>query len=142
MERRQFLKALAVVPFAPALLRGMDWAAPTPAEAAARGQAGYSCEVPPGTILPYVGPEAPPGFLLCDGREIPVWAYPKLYEALGTAYGGRTYMRFGFVRQRFRVPDLRVNSRPAAAIRADRHAVEYGRPPLHTTPQFAYVIKS
>ena len=95
--RRSFLKALVAVPFAPALLKGMDWAAPTPAEAAVRGAGGYSCTVPPGTILPYVGAEAPPGFLPCDGRAVPRFAYQKLHDAIGDAYGhGRVT---------FRVPD-------------------------------------
>src|SRR5260221_10262290 len=128
MERRSFLKGLALAPFAPRLLKGMDWAAPTPAQAAARGQAGYSCLVPPGTIMPYVGPGAPQGFLPCDGREIPQALYPKLYEALGDAYGPpRRRWRI----RRFHVPDLRAGSRPAAAVTADRHAIHHGPAPPH-----------
>lgn len=132
MERRSFLKALVAVPFAPTLLRGMDWAAYTPAEAAVRGAGGYSCVVPPGSILPFVGEQPPPGFLLCDGRAIPKMMYPKLHEAIGDAYG---------VSQRFRVrhfhlPDLRARSVRMAEAGMEDH---WSSP---TEPTFSYVIRS
>jgi hypothetical protein len=144
MDRRTFLKRLGAtvvaVPFVPGMLKGMEWAAPTPAQAATAGRAGYSCVVPPGSILPYVGPEAPPGFLLCDGAEIPVALYPKLYSAIGDAFGASPGRRLRW--RKFRVPDLRASSRPAAAQQLDEYAVAHGNPPAYLTPNFAYVIKS
>jgi len=132
MERRTFLKGLALTPFMPMLLKGMDWAAPTPAQAAARGQTPYSALVPSGTVLPWSGSEAPPGFLMCAGQEVPQALYPKLYSAIGDAFGpSRRRWRF----RRFRVPDLRASSRPEAARRLD---ARMGQPALN----FAYVIKS
>lgn len=128
--RRSFLKALACVPAAPVLLRGMSWAAPEPEVAAARGAGGYSCEVPPGTILPYASEGAPPGFLPCDGRAVPRFAYRRLHEAIGGAYGtaGRGLA--------FRVPDLR--SRPAGALRAEARMAEQG----WQAPSWLYVIRT
>jgi hypothetical protein len=104
MERRKFLKALLAVPVAGGVLRTLDWAAWTPAEAAAAAAPRYSCEVPAGTILPWAGSEVPPGYLPCDGRAVPQFAYRKLYSAIGDGYGPPD--RFLRTR-RFRLPDLR-----------------------------------
>ncbi|HET7110217.1 MAG TPA: phage tail protein [Gemmatimonadales bacterium] len=138
MERRNFLKGLVALPFAGKMLAGMDWAAMAPAEASAAGMGGYSCVVPPGTILPFVGEGAPPGFLPCDGRLVTKAAYPKLHSAIGDAFGAERW--FGV--KRMRVPDLRASARPAAAIRADQHAIEFGTPPIYAMPEFQYVIRT
>lgn len=123
--RRQFLKALACVPVAPALLRGMSWGAPTAAELVAeRKPRAYSAEVPPGTILPYVGDGAPPGFLPCDGRAIPVAAFQRLHSAIGDSFGTQQRRRFRF--RRFHVPDLRASARPAAAVARDESMAAAG----------------
>ena len=132
--RRSFLKALVAVPFAPALLRGMDWAAATPAEAAAQGAGGYSCTVPPGTILPYVGTDAPAGFLPCDGRAIPKVMFPKLYDAIGDAYGSENGRLLGV--RRFRVPDLRARAVRFAEVGIEDH---WSSP---VEPFWAYVIRT
>lgn len=140
IERRQFLKALAVVPFAPTLLKGMTWAAPEPAVAAARGAAAYSALVPPGTILPYAGQKAPPGFLACDGRPVPQALYPGLYGAIGGAYGVRRRFRL----RHFCVPDLRAGVyRPAAALALDKKLKAAKNPnPVYDLPDFQWVIRT
>ncbi len=56
--------------------------------------------VPPGTILPYGGTNAPPGFLMCDGQDYQRSAYPGLFAAIGTAFGAPDGNRFN-------VPDFR-----------------------------------
>ena len=141
IERRKFLKALLAVPIAPVVLKGMDWATLTPTEAAAQGRAAYSALVPSGTILPFAGTEAPPGFLPCDGRAVPRELYPKLYEAIGEAYGTAP-PRWRFWK-RFRVPDLRGRVRHPAAIALDKKLKEAKNPnPIYDRPNFQYVIKS
>ena len=132
IERRKFLKALACIPAAPVLLRGMSWAAPEQEEL--KTPTPFSAEVPPGTILPYARDGAPPGFLPCDGRAVPCFAYRRLYGALGAAYGT------GAIRGTFRVPDLRASARPAAAIAADQRARDMGATPAYLS--WAYVIRT
>jgi microcystin-dependent protein len=45
---------------------------------------------PPGVILPFGGVAAnvPSGYLPCDGRSLSAAAYPNLYAAIGTTWGG------------------------------------------------------
>lgn len=56
-------------------------------------------------MAPFAGPSgAVPesqGWMLCDGRELGVEAYPELYAVLGEAWGGAPGGG------RFRIPDLR-----------------------------------
>lgn len=42
---------------------------------------------PPGTLLPFAGASAPPGFLLCYGQTVSQTTYAQLYTALGTTWG-------------------------------------------------------
>jgi Phage Tail Collar Domain len=56
--------------------------------------------VPPGTIVAYGGATAPAGWLICDGTTYNNTTYPKLFAAIGTAYGAPTGTQF-------RVPDFR-----------------------------------
>jgi hypothetical protein len=85
MQRRNFLKGLLALPALPAVLKGMEF----PAEAAVEEQLEqniveeFIAVVPPGTILSYVGMDAPEGWLPCDGRRISAHEYPKLYEVIG-----------------------------------------------------------
>lgn len=137
ISRRKFLQALACVPAAPVLLRGMSWAAAEDGSTAHPNplvtRTPYTAEVPPATILPWAGPrEAPPGWLPCDGRAVPKVAYSRLYEALGAAYGGGRFV--------FRVPDLRSSGRPIAALRADDRLVAEGRPPAYLGVR--YVVRT
>jgi len=55
-------------------------------------------------MLPYAGPAAPYGFLLCDGSEIERAKYPDLYDIVGTTYNG-TIALLGV--NTYRLPDLR-----------------------------------
>lgn len=118
------MKGLVALPFAGKMLAGMDWAAMTPAEANAAGLGGYSCVVPSGTILPFAGEEAPAGFVLCDGRSLPVAAFQRLHSAIGDAFGTQPRRRFRF--RRFHVPDLRASARPAAAVARDESMAAAG----------------
>ncbi|MCA4898745.1 MAG: tail fiber protein [Bacteroidota bacterium] len=56
--------------------------------------------VPPGTIVAYGGTTAPQGWLLCDGAIYTSATYPKLFAAIGNAYGSPAGGQF-------RVPDFR-----------------------------------
>jgi hypothetical protein len=56
--------------------------------------------VPVGSVFPFAGINLPRGYLFCDGSEVRISDYTRLFEALGTTYGSATS---GF----FRLPDLR-----------------------------------
>ena len=57
--------------------------------------------VPPGTILPYGGMSAPPGYLMCDGASYSkTGTYEALFAAISTNYGAPDETSFN-------VPDLR-----------------------------------
>ena len=62
--------------------------------------------VPIGGILPYAGPTAPYGYLLCDGGEVEIAKFRALYDIIGTTYNGTAALN-GAVGKTFRVPDLR-----------------------------------
>ncbi|MFT5917360.1 MAG: microcystin-dependent protein [Flammeovirgaceae bacterium] len=55
--------------------------------------------VPPGTILPFAGENAPIGYLLCDGSSVSSNTYPALSATIGKAWGGSG--------TNFNLPDLR-----------------------------------
>ena len=61
--------------------------------------AGY---VPVGTILQGLYAAAPTGFLLCNGQEVAIESFPKLYKAIGTFEGCQSENE-----GMFKVPDLR-----------------------------------
>jgi hypothetical protein len=52
------------------------------------GQSVDYLSVPPGTIIAFAGHHVPSGYLLCNGAELQVSQYPKLFAAIGTTYGG------------------------------------------------------
>ena len=56
--------------------------------------------VPPGTIVAYGGTTEPAGWLFCDGRIFSTATYPRLFAAIGVAYGSPSPGQF-------RVPDFR-----------------------------------
>ena len=60
--------------------------------------------IPIGTILPYAGPNAPYGFLFCDGSEVERTKFSDLYDVIGTTYNGTTPLVGA---NTFRIPDLR-----------------------------------
>lgn len=51
--------------------------------------------VPVGVVLPFTGDEPPYGFLLCDGRELPINQYVELFGVIGTKFGGDGVTTFG-----------------------------------------------
>ncbi len=55
--------------------------------------------VPTGSIIPYLGDVAPPGWLLCDGSAASEAAFPELFAVIGTKFGGGLGT--------FNLPDLR-----------------------------------
>ena len=55
--------------------------------------------VPIGTLLIFSSNNAPPGYLLCDGRSLSTTLYPELFAVLNYSYGGGG--------NNFNLPDLR-----------------------------------
>ena len=66
--------------------------------------------IPAGTIFPYGGSTAPPGWLLCDGTAVSRTTYARLYGAIGTAYGT------GDGSTTFNVPDMRGRTFAGAEV--------------------------
>jgi microcystin-dependent protein len=60
--------------------------------------------VPVGAILPYAGVNPPTGYLFCDGSELPIASYTKLYEVLGFSYRSQAALVGD---KTFALPDLR-----------------------------------
>ena len=56
--------------------------------------------MPIGTILPYGGTVAPPGFFICDGTERSISTYAALHAIIGTNFGVGTSVTF-------KLPDFR-----------------------------------
>jgi len=54
-----------------------------------------------GTVIPYLGPAAPKGFLICDGSAVNRNIYSKLLEEIGELYGEGNNV------DTFNVPDFR-----------------------------------
>jgi len=57
---------------------------------------GLTFGVPVGTIIDFAGPDgkAPPNYLPCDGRELPVNDYFELFDAIGNTWGAPTLTSF------------------------------------------------
>lgn len=83
---------------------------------------------PVGSITAYGGSTAPTGWLLCQGGVVSKTTYPKLWEAIGYAFGGSG--------DSFHVPDLRgrvAAGSDAGANRLQSSAdVNHGFPTWHT----------
>ena len=62
---------------------------------------------PVGVVNMWVTDSAPTGWLICDGTEKLVSAYPTLADVLSTTYGARTNGSGGAGTTHFRLPDLR-----------------------------------
>ena len=59
---------------------------------------------PIGAVMPYAGPFAPTGWLLCDGAEVLIADFPDLFDIIGYSYGDQiTLQGYGT----FKLPDLR-----------------------------------
>jgi hypothetical protein len=63
-----------------------------------------STGVPAGAILPFAGTVIPSGWLECDGRSVDKTAYPDLFTAIGTTYGGDGAPNFRLPSLKTRVP--------------------------------------
>lgn len=60
--------------------------------------------IPVGGLMPYAGPAAPSGWLLCDGSEVKIADYETLFSVIGYTYGdSATLLGLGT----FKLPDLR-----------------------------------
>lgn len=57
--------------------------------------------LPPGMIIDFAGPNAPDGFLVCDGTAVSRTTYATLFAAIGTTWG------VGDGATTFNLPDLR-----------------------------------
>lgn len=62
---------------------------------------------PVGSLQAFAGANAPTGWLLCNGAETAISAYPELYSVLSTTYGALTNGLGGAGSTHFRVPDMR-----------------------------------
>jgi microcystin-dependent protein len=51
---------------------------------------GIGFSLPPGTVLPYGGSDAPDGYLLCIGQELSPTDYPDLFNVIGYSFGQNT----------------------------------------------------
>lgn len=60
--------------------------------------------VPPGAIFPYAGIELPNGYLLCDGSEVLISAYPTLFDLIKYTYRNKSMLVGDGT---FALPDLR-----------------------------------
>lgn len=67
-------------------------------------------EDPLGVVKMWAGGAVPDGFMLCDGRQLPISGYPGLYAAIGTQFNesaGPSGTRYKTDEGHFRLPDLR-----------------------------------
>ncbi len=75
--------------------------------------------VPPGTVIAFASPSVPPGWLPCDGQTVERDRYPRLWAAIGAAWGP------GNANTTFHLPDLRgvflrgVNGNRTDSLRDD-----------------------
>jgi len=49
---------------------------------------GVDISTPPGSVIAYTGTSSPSGWLICDGRQVSRTTYSKLFQVIGTNYGG------------------------------------------------------
>jgi microcystin-dependent protein len=68
-----------------------------------------------GMVKLLTGTVVPAGWLLCDGRELPVSGHRALFAMLGTTYGGDG-------RHTFALPDMRADMATMAATAARQPA--------------------
>ncbi len=86
-----------------------------------------------GEIIPLAGGNVPEQCLACDGREVPIAAFPALYSRIGLAYGSASAGNF-------KLPDLRgrcaIGLSSARAIGAaggeETHVLTQSELPAHT----------
>jgi microcystin-dependent protein len=77
----------------------------------------FANAAPPGSVIAYMGTNAPLGWLLCDGSAVSRANYPALWAAIGTSCGA------GDSSTTFNLPDLRgVFLRGVNGLRSDSFA--------------------
>lgn len=80
---------------------------------------------PPGSIMAYMGTNAPPGWLMCDGTAYPTNQYPNLFAVLGSSCGASGTS--------FNVPDCRgIFLRGVNGTRSDAFADPDDNPTFRT----------
>lgn len=94
--------------------------------------------LPTGMIIQHISDEAPYGWLVCDGRDVSINEYPRLYEVIGTRFGvsADPNIHFRLPNFRGRVPvgyDATRNDREIADISgAETHTLTEAEMPSHT----------
>lgn len=94
--------------------------------------------VPAGSLVPYAGPSAPAGWLLCDGAAVGRAAYPALFAAVGTSYGpGDGATTFNLPDMRGRVPVGRDPAQPEFDVLGEKggaktHTLTEAQMPSHS----------
>lgn len=86
-----------------------------------------------GSIQPYAGKSIPSGWLLCDGRQVLIAAYPTLFQAIGTSFGGDGITSFS-------LPDLSGRTvigtsakyKFGTVVGAESHVLTPAEMPAHT----------
>lgn len=84
--------------------------------------------LPTGMIIQHISEDAPYGWLVCDGRDVSINEYPRLYEVIGTKFGISDASDI-----EFRLPDFRARV-PVGyhANRDDREIADTGGAETHT----------
>lgn len=103
----------------------------------ASGSISSGVSTPSGTILPYAGATAPPGFVLCDGSTYDGTqsTYLNLWNVIGTTYGGSGQNAFIVPDLRGRVPVGKGTNGSVNALNTnDGQAVANRRPQHRHTP--------
>ena len=80
--------------------------------------------VPIGTIITFAGPNAPEGYLFCDGSEKSQSTYKSLFDVIQYAYGqdllGYNTFRLPDLRGRFPLGQLGMDNGEDTVVRQDR----------------------
>jgi microcystin-dependent protein len=83
---------------------------------------------------------APEGYALCDGRQLSVDKHRRLFELLGTTYGGDGVHSFGVPDLRGRAP-MHVSKEPARSIAlGERGDAQTSLPPF-IAPNYIIVLE-
>lgn len=95
--------------------------------------------IPTGMIMPFAGPTAPGGYLLCNGAAVSRTLYPDLFTLIGTTYGagdGSTTFNVPDLRQRF--PIGKADSGTASVLGSTGGAIDH----THSTPSHSHSVPS
>ena len=67
-------------------------------------------DLPLGAVIPFASNIIPDGWMICDGREIPISDFQALFDVIGTTYGAGDsayWAPWGSPATTFNIPDLR-----------------------------------